>query len=391
MTLVHKEKSDWIRKIFLHAIRIPLVYFFIGSLLIALSYIDNFFPLTKYKNIFDVTDQVGKIILSFALLGFAYRFTVLMLLHEEQKIHNRVAALIMASIRKGLRIILWLAVIDIVITFLGPAQAYLSLANDLLKTIMIGAIGWIVLQTLYTFEAIIDKKIEIQAQKDRRAAKALYTKVHILRNIATVLVILLTIAAILMSFQGVRNIGISLLASAGVATAILGLAAQKPLFSLFSGLHIALSQPIKIGDVVVVENQSGTIEEITFTYVIIKLDDNRRMIVPISYFLDKQFENWSRDPDGMQSTIHLYVDYLMPIQPLREQLDKILANSSFWDKNTGKLTVGNISERSVEINLQVSADNATALSNLKAEIREQMLAFIQGNYPDYFPQSRSLG
>jgi len=207
--------------------------------------------------------------------------------------------------------------INIIITIAGPSKFYLLLANNVLDILIICSVGWIAIQIFYTFEAILYQHMMSLSRHEHIRAKALYTKMHIIRNITTVVIVIITIAAVLMSFSSVRNIGISLLASAGFLTAIIGLSAQKTLFSLFSGLQIALSQEIKIGDIVVIENASGIIEEITFTYVTLKLGDRRRLVVPIHYFVDKPFENWSREVDGLRSSFFLYVDYLLPIEPLR--------------------------------------------------------------------------
>jgi small-conductance mechanosensitive channel len=303
---------------------------------------------------------------------------------------HRVASLILTSVRKGLRIILILAAINIIITLMGPTELYLILANNIINTIIIGSIGWIAIQIMYTFEAVIYQHMISLERKDNIRAQTLYTKIHIIRNIATVVIIIITIAAILMSFSSVRNIGISLLASAGFLTAIVGLSAQKTLFSLFSGLQIALSQPIKIGDIVVIEKESGIIEEITFTYVTLKLGDRRRMIVPISHFIENSFENWSYDHVSLRSSIHIFVDYMMPIQQLRTQLEKILKKSAYWDGVAHKLQVANITQQAIEIRIQVSATNADNLSDLRAEVREKMLDFIRENYPEYFPLTRTF-
>ena len=361
---------------------------FFGIILIALAYIDDIFPITEYKDVFDLTDKIGNIFIAFAFLTFIYKFTVLLFRRYEKKLfdNHKVASLILTSVRKSLRILFVLAALNIIITLIGPSKFYLIVAHQAITTIIIGSIGWISAQILYTFEAIIYQQMMLADRGHN--AKALYTKTHIIRNIATVVIVLMTIAAVLMSFSSVRNLGISLLASAGFLTALVGLAAQKALFSLFSGLQIALSQPIKIGDIVVIENESGIIEEITFTYVALKLGDRRRMIVPIHYFIDKHFVNWSHDPEGLQSSIVFHVDYTMPIQPLRNHLNSILAASSYWDRKASKIQVANLTENTVELRVQVSAANADDLADLRAEVREKILEFIRENYPDCFPRQR---
>lgn len=385
-----RAKTQYLKHTTLRAAKLPAIYTLLGFILIALAYIDNIFPITEYKDIFDLTDKIGNIFIALAILTFIYKFAVLLFRHSEKKLFekHRVASLILTSVRKSLRIIFTLAVLNIIITLVGPSKYYLILANQTINTIIIGSIGWIAIQILYTFEAVIYEQMIALTKKDDNRAKALYTKTHIIRNIATVVIILITIAGVLMSFSSVRNIGISLLASAGFLTAIIGLAAQKALFSLFSGLQIALSQPIKIGDIVVIENESGIIEEITFTYVTLKLGDRRRMVVPINYFIEKHFVNWSHDPEGLRSSIVFHVDYMMPIQPLRGHLDAILAESEYWDGKAGKIQVANLTDRTVELRVQVSAANADDLSDLRAEVREKILEFIREYYPHCFPVFR---
>lgn len=385
---LHQTKTQIIRRLMVRAAKLPLLYILIGITLIALAYIDDIIPLTEYKHLFDLTDNIGNIFIALALLTFIYKFSVLLLRRTEKRLYmnHRIASVIITSFRKGLRVIFLLAFVNIVITIIGPTKYYLILANNIVNTTIIASIGWIAIQVLYTFEAVVYQQMFVVSGKEHKRAKAFYTKTHIIRNVATVLIILITIAAILMTFNSVRNIGISLLASAGFLTAIIGLAAQRTLFSIFSGLQIALSQQIKIGDMVVVEKDSGIIEEITFTYVTLKLGDRRRMIVPISYFIERPFENWSHDHDSMRSSIMLHVDHLMPIPPLREKLMEILNNSNHWDGVASKLQVANLGPQSVEVRIQVSAANPDRLSDLRAEVREKMLAFIQEKFPQFFPR-----
>ncbi|MBA3660309.1 MAG: mechanosensitive ion channel [Gammaproteobacteria bacterium] len=386
----HVVKKNMWERIFYSAIKVPMIYFITGVLFVGLAYIDNLIELTRWKNLFDLTDKLGMIFIALSSVLFIYNLISLGLRRYELFLAEKqaVAALILASVRKGLRIIFLLIIINIIILLLGPSRFYLLLANHVINTIIIASIGWIAIQILYTAEAVFNQYTLTLSRKDSIRIKALYTKIHIIRNITTVLIAVVTIAAILMSFSSVRNIGISLLASAGFLTAIIGLAAQKTLFSLFSGLQIAISQPIKIGDIVVIENISGIIEEITFTYVTLKLGDRRRLVVPINYFIEKPFENWSREADSLRSSMHMFIDYMLPIDPLRTELDKILKQSKFWDGQASKLQVANLTDRSVDIRIQVSAANADDLSDLRAEVREKILEFIRSYYPDHFPKVR---
>lgn len=379
-----------LKRSMLRAAKLPLIYLVIGLTLIALAYIDDFFPLTSWKNLFDLTDKLGSIFIALAILTFVYKLIVLICRRSEKKLMEKhsIAALILTSLRKGLRIIFILVVINVIITLIEPTKIYLEMANNILNVAIIASIGWIAIRLLYTVEAVLYQNTIRTRSKNHRRAIAFYTKAHIIRNIATVIIIVITMAAILMSFSSVRNIGISLLASAGFLTAIVGLAAQKPLFTLFSGLQIAMAQTIKIGDIVVVEKESGIIEEITFTYVTLKLGDRRRLIVPISYFIENSFENWSHEQDSLRSSILFYVDYMMPIEPMRTKLNSILKSSKLWDGKASKLQVANLTKQAVEIRIQVSAGNADRLSDLRAEVREKMLEFLREQYPHCLPLLR---
>ena len=324
---------------------------------------------------------------------FIYNFIVLLCKKYEKRLweKNAVTSLVLSIVRKGLRVIFLLVVINIIIAMLGPVHIYLVFANNLINTVIIASIGWIVIQILYTSEAVLHQRLLKIPREDHIRVKALYTKIHILRNVATVIIIIITIATILMSYSSVRSIGISLLASAGFLTAIIGLSAQRTLVSLFAGVQIALAHPIKIGDMVVIEKESGVVEEITLSYVVLKLGDRRRLMIPIHFFIEKPFENWSHEGHSMRTSFHMHVDYLMPIEPLRTELNRILMNSTFWDKVARKLQVSNIDERSVELRIQISAANADDLSDLRAEVKEKMLEFMRMNYPAYFPNLRFNG
>jgi small-conductance mechanosensitive channel len=385
-----KTQSHLLKRIILHSVRWPAVYLIIGIILTALSYIDMIFPLTQWKNLFDLTDKVGNIFIALALVTFIYNLFIFLCLHFEKNTSqsNKIASLIMSSVRKGSRIIFILVTINIIISIVGPSRSYVIFANNIIDTILIGSVGWIAIQILDTIEAVLFHNMSSLTQREHVRVQALYTKMHIIRNIGTVVIIIITGAAILMSFSSVRNIGISLLASAGFLSAIIGLSAQKTLVSLFSGLQIAISQPIKIGDIVVVEKDSGIVEEITFTHVTLKLGDRRRLIVPISYFIEKPFENWSNDGISLTSSLYFYIDYMMPLEPLRDILDNILEKSSYWDGTAKKLQVSNLTDRSVEIRVQLSAANGDNLSDLCAEVREKLLEFIREHYADHFPKVR---
>ncbi len=382
----NKQLIDTLKQSLLHAVKPPLPFFILGIISLALSDINILFSLTNQKNIFFYLDKLGDILITFAMLLFIYKLIVSLFRGYEKVLNERnsVAALIAVNVRKSFQIIFILVTLDIIIIQIGPVRGYLILADHLLSTLIIASIGWITIQILSTVEAIVYQKMIRLEQKHYLYTKGFYTKVHIIKNIATVIIIFITVAAILMSFNSVRSIGISLLASAGFITAIVGLAAQKPLSALFSGLQIAVAQPIKIGDMVSVDKKSGTIEEITFTYVRLKLNNDRRLLVPITYFIENVFENWSHS-SSFSDSILLYVHYTTPIEPIRTELDRILKSSSLWDGKIGRLQVSSLTAQTIELSLVVSATQTTQLSDLCAEIREKILEFIREHYRHALP------
>src|SRR3990167_4026608 len=372
MPTTEPKQSHLQEKIMLHAAKLPLVYLFIGIIFISIALLDNIFAFTGWKNIFVISDEIGDVFITLAIATYVYKVFVFFCLRYERLFaeKNKITSLVLANIRKGVRIIYILIAINIVISIAGLQKSYLQFADSLIKITLIISISWIIIQIFYTIEAVFHQYMLDLTHEDHLRAKTVYTKMHIIRNVTTVAIVIITIAAILMSFSSVRKIGISLLASAGFLTAIIGLSAQRTLFSLFSGIQIVLSQPIKMGDIVVIEIESGVVEEITFTHITLKLGDRRRLLVPISYFIEKPFENWSRDGNSLRSSLRMHVDYMMPFEPLRIELDRLLAESTFWDGIAKKIHVNNITEHSVEIRIQVSAANADDLADLQNEVRE---------------------
>lgn len=365
--------------------KIPLLFLFLGILFNSVSLLNNWSMLANWLFVFKLTDKLGTIFIALAIITFFYNFIAFVCLHYENRLAPKyfMSTMILKSMRQTTRLIALLISINIIFIMLSPSSFYDSIAQSILNIVIIASIGWIAIQIIYNFEAVLYQRMSALSNRDNGRAKTMYTKMHILRNIASFVIIVITLSAILMTFSSVRNIGISLLASAGFLTALIGLSAQKTLFSLFSGIQIALSQMIRIGDVIVMENANGIIEEITFTYVILKLDDKRRLIIPINYFIEKPFENWSREHDSLCASIYLYINYLIPVIPIREKFETILKSSPYWDGDTCKLQVSNTTSNCVEVRMQVSATNADNLAELRAEVREKMLAFIRENYPNH--------
>lgn len=224
---------------------------------------------------------------------------------------------------------------------------------------------------------------------DNLLARKHYTQVRILERAAQTLVIVIAAGGVLMTFDAVRQYGVSLFASAGVAGIVIGLAARPVLSNLIAGLQIAVTQPIRIDDVVIVEGEYGTIEEITSTYVVVKIWDLRRLIVPLSHFIEKPFENWTREGAALVGSVFLHVDHTTPVERVREKLKEIVKESKFWDGKTAELQVTDSKEYTIELRATVSARSSGAAWNLRCEVREKLIAFLQAEYPEALPRRRN--
>ena len=246
-----------------------------------------------------------------------------------------------------------------------------------------------VIQMVRALEDIALVRTE-QGNYDTYRYRGLQTRLRILRQLTIFVLVIICAAAILMNFDAVRQIGTGLLASAGVAGVIVGLAAQKSLSTIIAGLQIALTNPMKIDDVVVVDGEYGQIEEILLTYVVVRAWDQRRIILPITYFIDKSFQNWTRSSSELLGTVFLYVDYTVPIDELRAEAKHIVSESALWDQRAFGVQVTDWKTDSVEIRILVSAAAAPKLFDLRCEVREKLLAYLQQRQPGAFPRIRNV-
>jgi small-conductance mechanosensitive channel len=267
-----------------------------------------------------------------------------------------------------------------------PLTAY-WLARLLLIAV-ISLIGWAALTALKIAADLYLRRFRIDTDDNLLARKHL-TQVRVLMRTADVLVVIVTIAAALMTFEPVRQYGVSLFASAGVAGIVAGLAARPVLSNLFAGVQLAMTQPIRIDDSVVVENEWGTIEEITSTYVVVRLWDWRRMIVPLTYFIEKPFQNWTRETSALIGSAFIYVDYHAPVEAVREKLNEIVKQSKLWDGRVVNLQVTDAKEGTIELRCLMSANSASHAFDLRCEVREKLVDFLQKQYPAALPRQRA--
>ncbi|QWX83766.1 mechanosensitive ion channel [Cellulophaga sp. HaHaR_3_176] len=253
--------------------------------------------------------------------------------------------------------------------------------------IIIIAITWLLISILKIIKRKVIANYDVTAANNLRARKV-YTQFNILERIVIFIIIILATGISLMSFESIREIGVSIFASAGVAGIILGLSAQKMIGSILAGIQIAISQPIKIDDVVVVEGEWGKIEEITLTYVVVNIWDKRRLILPTTYFIEKPFQNWTKTSSDILGTVFLYTDYNVPFDEIRKELTKILEDCDLWDGEVNNLQVTNSQPNSVEIRALVSAVDSPTAWDLRVHVREKLITFLQENYPESIARTR---
>jgi small-conductance mechanosensitive channel len=241
--------------------------------------------------------------------------------------------------------------------------------------------GWAVLSAVDIASALYLRRYRTDTADNLLARKHL-TQIRILKRALSMLVLLLTAGVALMTIPTVRQLGVSLLAAGGAAGIIVGLALQPVLSNLIAGVQIALTQPIRIDDGVFIQNEYGRVEEINATYVVVRLWDDRRLIVPLKYFLDQPFQNWSRESAERRGTVTLLVDYRLPIAPLRAKFEEIVRASPLWDRKVAKLQVTDLRENVVELRGLVSAATPDQLFDLRCDVREQMIDYLRSEFPE---------
>jgi small-conductance mechanosensitive channel len=248
-------------------------------------------------------------------------------------------------------------------------------------------IGWAAMAAVNMTAEIYLRRFQLDVADNLLARKHL-TQVRVLTRTVNTILVMLTVGAALMTFESVRQYGVSLFASAGVAGIVAGLAARPVLSNLIAGVQIATTQPIRLDDQIIVENESGRIEEITSTYVVVRLWDLRRMIVPLTYFIEKPFQNWTRETTNLIGVVLFHVDYTAPVERIRAKVVEIVQASTLWDRDVVKLHVTDATENAMELRVIASARSAGDAFDLRCEIREKLIDFLQREIPTALPRAR---
>ena len=340
--------------------------------------------LAALKNFESAAWIVGVTVLA-GLIGHFLVFKIL------QKMVRRTENVIDNSLVKHCyRPLQWAAVV-LVIRLALPVvlpEEISAAGNHILSLLLIGFVSWLLIKLVYVMEDCIISRFRVDKRDNLRARK-IHTQLRVLKRIVIIVVGIIAMGTMLMTFNKVRQLGTTILASAGIIGIVVGMAAQRTIGTFIAGLQIAFAQPIRVDDVVIVENEWGRIEEITLTYVVVKIWDLRRLIVPITYFIEKPFQSWTRTTADILGTVYIYVDYTVPVDVVREQLQKILNASEIWDRKVCVLQVTNASERTMELRALVSAADASKAWSLRCEVREKLIDFIGENYPHTLPKLRA--
>lgn len=295
---------------------------------------------------------------------------------------------LLKHLRRPVRWIMVAVAVRLAIDPLGLPDGVDSLVRTVFGLALIMLIAWLLIQATYILNDMVELRFRVDV-KDNLRARKIHTQLKVLRRIVVVVIVIIASASILMTFPKVRQLGTAILASAGIIGIVVGLAAQKTIGTIIAGLQIAFTQPIRLDDVVIVEGEWGRIEEITLTYVVVRIWDLRRLVVPITYFIETPFQNWTRISADILGSVFLYVDHTVPIDAVRAELGRILEASEVWDRKVCVLQVTNTSERTVELRALMSAPDASLAWNLRCEVREKLVEFVRKNYPHALPRLRA--
>lgn len=298
-----------------------------------------------------------------------------------------IVASLVRQARRPLRLSLVLTALVLVIPSIQLPAGWAGALQHLVLLMLIVLIGWTAILLVNHFTQRSIGRYRIDAE-DNFVARKFVTQARVLRRISNILIGIVTVVIALLTFDGVQEYGTSLFASAGAAGLILGLAARPVLGNLIAGVQIAITQPIKLEDVVIVEDEWGWVEEIFATYVVVRLWDWRRMVVPLSYFIENPFQNWTREQGNVIGAVEWQVDYTMPVERMREKLEELVKASDNWDKNVINLQVTDAFGDGMKIRGLMSARTSPRAWDLRCEVREKMISWLQQEYPEALPRIR---
>jgi small-conductance mechanosensitive channel len=331
----------------------------------------------------DVVLQVA-LILVIVVLGDRFGVPILQRLARHFPFSRR----LLVQCRRALRVSVFFLLLQVVFRDSESILRISPLLLHLTALLTIVCLTWLSTRAV---QSIADTIVEINPinLSDNLAARRIHTQTRVLARSINVLIIVIGTGMALMTLPALRQIGTSLLASAGVAGLVVGLAAKPVLGNLLAGLQLAISQPIRLDDVVIVENEWGQIEEITGTYVVVRIWDQRRLIVPLQWFIEHPFQNWTRSNAELLGSVMLWVDFRLPMEPLRVEAQRLCSSLQEWDGRVCVVQVTDTNEHGMQVRILVSAADSPRAFDLRCKVREGLLDFVQRHYPDCLPLRRT--
>ncbi len=321
------------------------------------------------------------------IIFFIYRLIFRALKKKVQRSPGKLDDFILELIKvPGLWFIYWILLGIFSNLFLEEVSFYQSLSH-VNKLLIIFSVAWVSIKFMKGLAYYLQSRLDIGVPDNLKARKNM-TSIRVFKAIAQSIIIIIALSAALLTFEQARTIGISLLTSAGIVGVILGFAAQKSLGLMLAGIQLAITQPIRLDDVVIVEGEWGRIEEITLTYVVVKIWDDRRLVLPVTYFLETPFQNWTRTNAQITGTIYIYVDYNFPVESLRTFIPGIIKENSNWDGRVFNVQVTKASEMYKEIRVLLSSSDASKNWDLRTFAREKIIDYINVNHPESFAKIR---
>ncbi|HZE85618.1 MAG TPA: mechanosensitive ion channel domain-containing protein [Puia sp.] len=324
------------------------------------------------------------------LIGLVLKFMLSLLLHRKPKDGTpafSVSRSMLARLGKPFSYFLPLLTFNLLLPVMKISARFSPALNKTAEILLALSFANVLIGIVKVFEDYVYHTFDIQ-KADNLKERKIRTQLQFIRRLAISLIVIVTICIILLSFNNLRKLGAGLLTGVGVGGIIIGFAAQRSLGNFLAGFQIAFTQPLRIDDVLVVEGEWGRVEEITLSYVVMKLWDQRRLVLPINYFVEKPFQNWTRTSGDILGTVFLYLDYTVPLDPLRKELTRLLGLNPLWDKRVNLLQVTNASEKTIELRALVSANSSGNAFDLRCDIREGLIQFVQEHYPACLPLNR---
>jgi small-conductance mechanosensitive channel len=339
----------------------------------------------------EVPDWIASLIIFaiFVVIGAVIHRVIFRLLKSSTKNAGLLWRSLVGRTEQPVRLAVFVAAMAFAST-VAPLTSYqVGIVRHLLVLVVIGLLAWTARIALHIWITIYVRKFELNASDNLMARKHV-TQSRILQRVANVLIIMIALAWALMTFEPVRQYGVSLLASAGAAGLVVGLALQPVLKNIFAGIQLAITQPIRIDDALLVEGEWGKVEEITATYVVVKIWDWRRLVLPLSYFIEHPFQNWTRETASLIGNVIIYLDFTVPVQRIREKAQEIAKASPLWDGDVFAVQVIDFRETVMEIRILVSARDSGDAYDLRCEVREKLITFIQEEFPETLPRTRAV-